>query len=310
MKKPVLITGGAGFIGSHLAEVLSSQGCGVTVLDNLSTGSLKNLEGFRDRIRFIKGDIRSAEDIENAIAGCDTIFHLAATVLVPQTVDDPVGSALVNEIGSLNVLEAARKYGCRRVVLASSAAVYGNAPDLPKHESMTPEPLSPYAVQKLAMEHYAGVYCALYGVETVCLRFFNVFGPRQDPSSPYSGVISIFMEKASGKTAPIIFGDGRQTRDFVCVEDVAAACLAAMDSRDGAGQVFNIGTGKAISIAQLWRVVSDIAGVSLDPETAQDRPGDVRHSVASIDRATRILGYEPAVSLEAGLKKTYDWYSG
>lgn len=309
MNKSVLITGGAGFIGSHLAETLSEQGCSVTVLDNLSTGSLKNLEGFRERIRFVKGDIRNAADIENAVAGCDIVFHLAATVLVPQTVDDPVGSAQVNEIGSLNVLEAARNNGCRRVVLASSAAVYGNNPDLPKQESMTPQPLSPYAVQKLAMEHYAGVYFSLYGVETVCLRFFNVFGPRQDPTSPYSGVISIFMEKASGGKAPIIFGDGRQTRDFVYVGDVAAACHAAMDSHDGAGQVFNIGTGKAISITQLWHTVSDIAGVSLDPETTQDRPGDVRHSVASIERAARILGYEPAVSLEAGLKKTYDWYS-
>ncbi len=304
----LLITGGAGFIGSHLCEAAVARGNRVTVLDNLSTGHLENLDGIRKRIRFVEGDIRNAADVENAIVGCDAVVHLAATVLVPQTVDDPVGSALVNEIGSLNVLEAARRHRCRRVVLASSAAVYGNNPDLPKNEAMMPEPLSPYAVQKLAMEHYAGVYHALYDVETVCLRFFNVFGPRQDPSSTYSGVISIFMEKASKRQAPIVFGDGRQTRDFVYVGDVADACLAALACSDGAGGVFNIGVGRQISITHLWEVVSSVAGVSLSPAKGENRPGDVRHSVAAIDRASRLLGYAPKTSFKDGLTTTFNWY--
>ncbi|MFH1985684.1 MAG: SDR family oxidoreductase [Pseudomonadota bacterium] len=307
MDTKILITGGAGFIGSHLAEALLAKGCGVTVLDNLSTGNLRNLAAVNDRIRFIEGDIRNAADIEKAISGCAAVVHLAAMVLVPQTIDDPVGAALINEIGSLNVLEAARKNGCRRVVLASSAAVYGNNPDLPKHERMASDPLSPYAVQKLAMEHYAGLYHILYGLETVSLRFFNVFGPRQDPSSPYSGVISIFLEKASRSKAPAIFGDGLQTRDFIYVTDVAAACVAAIKG-GGAGQVFNIGTGHQTTIRRLWGEISAIAGAPRQPQIAPERPGDVRHSVADITRASQILGFRPTVSLEDGLRTTCEWY--
>ncbi|MFH1984395.1 MAG: SDR family oxidoreductase [Pseudomonadota bacterium] len=310
MTSNVLITGGAGFIGSHLTESLLIKGCTVTVLDNLSTGSLLNLADARDRIRFVEGDITRLSDIETAITGCDTLVHLAATVLVPETIDDPVGSALVNEIGALNMLEAARKSGCRRIVLASSAAVYGNSQNQSKNENMVFDPQSPYAVQKLAMEHYASVYHSIYGLETVCLRFFNVYGPRQDPSSQYSGVISIFLEKACRRLAPVIFGDGLQTRDFIYVGDVVDACRSAMTASGVAGQVFNIGTGRPIAINSLWDAISIIAEVPLRPEIASERSGDIRHSVADIKRATHLLGFSPTVSLEDGLRMTLEWYKG
>ncbi len=230
-----LVTGGAGFIGSHLVEALLSAGCKVTVLDNLSTGSLLNLESVMDRITFYKNDIRQLEMLEKAAEGCEVIFHLAAVVAVQQTIRNPVDSAMVNDIGTINVLEAARAKNVRRVVLASSCAVYGDDPRLPKKETMTPRPASPYAVHKLSAEHYARVYFDLFGLETVSLRFFNVYGPRQDPSSPYSGVISIFMAKAASNQVPVIYGDGNQSRDFVYVKDVVKANLlaASMDNLSG-----------------------------------------------------------------------------
>ncbi len=301
------MTGGAGFIGAHLVEALVADRNQVTVIDNLSSGKLSNLDNVKDRIDFIRGDIRERELLEKAARGCRYIFHLAAVVSVTATVTDPVGSARVNELGTLEVLEAARKCEIRRVILSSSSAVYGDDPRLPKQEQMPPRPKSPYAVQKLVNEHYAALYNDLYGVETVCLRYFNVYGPRQDPSSPYSGVISIFMKQAADKKPPVIYGDGGQTRDFVFVTDVVRANLLAAGAPSAAGDILNIGTGKSISITELWNLVAGIAGVGLKPEYQPPRSGDIRHSVADIGRAARSVGYRPEVDLASGLAETYKW---
>jgi nucleoside-diphosphate-sugar epimerase len=303
-----LVTGGAGFIGSHLVENLVHQGCSVTVLDNLTSGHLRNLEQVASKITFIRGDIRDLQVILQASKGCDAVFHHAAVVSVTKTVEDPIGSAEVNEAGTLNVLEAARRNGAARVVLASSSAIYGDDPQLPKAEAMAPVPLSPYAVQKLTNEYYARLYHRLYGLKTVCLRYFNVFGPRQDPGSPYSGVISIFMTRASRNLAPVIYGDGRQTRDFVFVGDVVRANLLAAGKAAAVGEVFNIGTGCSVSINDLWHSIARLGACRLPAEYADPRSGDIVHSLAGIEKAGRYMGFEPAVKLEEGLQRTYDWY--
>jgi len=233
---------------------------------------------------------------------------LAAVVSVPKTVDDPLGSAAVNETGSLNVLEAARAAQTRRVVFASSSAVYGDDPALPKREDMPPRPLTPYAVQKLVVEYYLRVYHSLYGLETVGLRFFNVFGPRQDPSSPYSGVISIFMSKALSGGRPVIYGDGRQSRDFVFVEDVVQALIAAAESASATGKVFNVGTGTSLTISGLWEMIASLSGSGAEPASGPPRPGDIPHSLSAIDSAAADLEFVPRVSLERGLAMTLDWY--
>ena len=303
-----LVTGGAGFIGSHITEALINQGCRVTVLDNLSSGHLKNLDGLKEKITLIKGDIRNDDDLAGAVKNCDTIFHQAAVVSVTQTVSDPVGSAEVNELGTLKVLEAARRNGVGRMVLASSSAVYGDDPRLPKVESLDTCPLSPYAVQKLTNEYYAQLYHRLYGLETVCLRYFNVYGPRQDPSSPYSGVISIFMNRAAADSAPMIYGDGHQTRDFVFVGDVVQANLLAACSRGAFGLAFNVGTGVAIEINALWQKISDLARCNRSPVYAESRQGDIVHSLAGIEQAREQLNFNPSVSFNEGLERTYRWY--
>ncbi len=303
-----LVTGGAGFIGSHLVDELVRQGCRVTVLDNLSGGHLRNLEAAASRINFIQGDIRDLESVVRASEGCEAVFHQAAVVSVTKTVEDPLESAQVNEIGTLNVLEAARRSGVSRIVLASSSAVYGDDPRLPKTETMTPGPLSPYAVQKLSNEYYARLYHRLYGLPAACLRYFNVFGPRQDPSSPYSGVISIFMTRASQNRAPAIYGDGRQTRDFVFVGDVVRANLLAASRAAAVGEVFNIGTGRVIAIDALWQSIARIGGCRVSAEYREPRPGDIMHSRADIEKARQHLGFEPKMSLEEGLERTYTWY--
>ena len=303
-----LVTGGAGFIGSHLVESLLENNVHVKVIDNLSSGKPANLEKVRERIDFIEGDIRNRELVEKAAQGCDYIFHLAAVVSVTVTVADPFGSAQVNEMGTITVLEAARKCKARRVILSSSSAVYGDDPQLPKDESLQPCPKSPYAVQKLVNEHYAALYNELYGLETVCLRYFNVYGPRQDPSSPYSGVISIFMKQAVNQKPPLIYGDGKQTRDFVHVSDVVMANRLAARHPSASGNVFNIGTGRRISINELWEIVAGTAGVNLKPEYRPARRGDIRHSVADISKSVKTIGYRPQVDLAAGLAETYKWY--
>ena len=303
-----LVTGGAGFIGSHLVERLLGCACQVSVLDNLATGRLENLAGVRHDIDFFHGDICDEAALAAASEGCDVVFHMAAQVSVVQTVQAPVASARVNDLGTLQVLEAARRAGMRRAVLSSSSAVYGNEAQVPNQETMAPKPMSPYAVQKLTGELYASLYNDLYGLETVCLRYFNVFGPRQDPSSPYSGVISIFMNRAIDGGRPVIFGDGGQSRDFVYVEDVVRANLLAATRPHAAGSVFNIGTGQAVGIGDLWGRISTVAGSDRAPRFEPARPGEIYASVAHIGRAAEQLGYAPEFAFNQGLTLTYDWY--
>ena len=306
--KSALVTGGAGFIGSHIVETLVSQGTRVFVIDNLSTGLMANLELLLPDITFHEGDIQDGELLNAVAADVEVIFHEAALVSVPISVNEPVESAEINDLGTLQVLDAARRQGCRRVVLASSSAVYGSDPALPKREIMAPQPESPYAVQKLTNEHYAGLYAHLYGLETVCLRYFNVFGPRQFPTSPYSGVISLFMNWAANGESPVIFGDGQQTRDFINVRDVVRANLLAAASDNAAGRVFNVGRGEAITINALWEQISDLAGNSYAPRYEEPRQGDIRHSRAAIENIKAALSFTPSVNLLDGLKETYRWY--
>jgi nucleoside-diphosphate-sugar epimerase len=303
-----LVTGGAGFIGSHLVAYLIHQGMQVRVLDNLSTGSLENLELFRGDIDFEQGDVRDFDMLQKVVSDVDLIFHQAAEVSVPRSVEDPLNTAMVNDLGTLQVLEASRRAGVKRVVFASSCAVYGDLPQLPKREDMATRPLSPYAVSKLNGETYACLYSDLYGLETVCLRYFNVFGPRQDPSSPYSGVISIFMHKAARDELPTIYGDGEQYRDFVYVADVVRANLQAAIRQDIAGIVVNVGTGSSVTINQLWKNIAKLAGVETESARATERPGDIRESIADISRAHEVLAYEPKHSFLEGLEQTWEWY--
>lgn len=307
-KLKILVTGGAGFIGSHLVDALISQGHRVVVFDNLSSGKRSNLADVASRVEFVQGDIRDLDLLIKILSGCDLVYHMAAMVSVDQTVKEPVTSSQINDAGTLNVLEACRKNKVRRFVFSSSSAVYGDAPGLPKHEKMGSKPQSPYAVQKITGENYACIYNELYGVETVCLRYFNVFGPRQDPSSPYSGVISIFMNKAASKEPPFIYGDGDQTRDFIFVADVILANILAAKIKEAAGMAINIGTGRQISINQLWELICRINNIRLLPQYAPCRKGDIKHSVASIETARTILNFSPRYFIEKGLMITNDWY--
>jgi UDP-glucose 4-epimerase len=306
--KRALVTGGAGFIGSHLVDGLLLEGCQVAVIDNLSTGRLSNLNRHKEDITFYKADIRDREILEKAARDCDVIFHQAAMVSVPKTVENPIDSATVNEMGTVFVLEAARKSNVKRVVIASSSAVYGDNPVLPKHENMKPKPKTPYAVQKLSGELYARLYYDLYGLETVSLRYFNVYGPRQDPLSPYSGVISIFMNKACSKNKPVIYGDGNQFRDFVYVKDVIRFNLLVANTDKASGKTFNVGTGRFVRINRLWERIGHLAGFNIEPEFEPPRAGDIMESVASIDYARKALGFMPEYSFEKGLEKTYEYY--
>jgi UDP-glucose 4-epimerase len=303
------VSGGAGFIGSHLVDALVAQGSKVTVLDNLSTGNVVNLQSVENKIVFLEGDIRDREILDKATEGCDVIFHLAAVVSVQQTIDNPVESAMVNDMGSLYVLEAARKANIKRVVFSSSCAVYGDDPRLPKTETMQPKPVSPYAVQKRVTEQYMRIYHELYGLETVCLRYFNVYGPRQDPSSPYSGVISIFMNKAVEAASPIIYDDGNQSRDFIFVKDVVTANLSSATSKNAVGQIFNIGTGERVRINRLWDMVCRLAGLRVEATYRPPRSGDIYESVASTEHTKACLGFAHAHSFENGLKLTFEWYA-
>ena len=297
-----LVTGGAGFIGSHLVEALLARGDKVRVLDNLSTGYVVNLQPVINQIEFIKGDIQDKTAVQKAVSGVDFVFHLAAMVSVPQSMHQPLDAELMNAAGTLNLLQAASEAGVQCLALSSTCAVYGDEPTLPKVETMLPEPKSPYAVAKLAAEHYCRVFNESFNLNTVVFRYFNVFGPRQDPSSAYSGVISIFVDKLHQGIAPTIFGDGEQTRDFVYVADVVRANLLAVETEQAAGQVFNIGTGYQVSINQLFESLCGILGCDVQPNYAPPRVGDIVHSLSNPDRAKKILGWQSEVSLEEGLR--------
>ncbi|MCX6996691.1 MAG: NAD-dependent epimerase/dehydratase family protein [Kiritimatiellaeota bacterium] len=297
-----LITGGCGFIGSHIAEALVAEGHAVRVFDNLATGCLENLGGFADRVEFVRGDIRDPAALQAALRGIEFVFHEAALVSVAISVKDPEENDAINIRGTLNVLQAARAAGAKRVVLASSAAIYGNNPDLPKREEMLPEPESPYALGKLAGEHYLRLFRSLYGLQTVVLRYFNVFGPRQDARSMYSGVISKFAADLQAGRTPTIFGDGGQTRDFVFVKDVVQANLLAMRSdRVGRGETFNVATHTPCTLLDLLALLQKLTGRSGPPRFEAERAGDIRHSCADISKAQRVLGYQPQFRLEDGL---------
>jgi UDP-glucose 4-epimerase len=301
----VLVTGGAGFIGSHLVDALLAKGYGVRVLDSLVTGRPENLAEQIDRIEWIHGDCADFETCLKATEGISVVFHQAAIPSVPRSVREPLRSHESGPTATLNILEAARRNGARRVIFAASSSAYGDTDDLPKHEDMLPRPLSPYAAGKLAGEHYVRVYAQTMGLDGVSLRYFNVYGPRQDPSSPYSGVISLFTDALREGRRPTIYGDGEQTRDFTFVANVVAANILAMDSQTAlGGDVLNVGTGERISLNQLVGTMNSILGTALEPDYQPARAGDVRDSQASLARIGQVLGYQPAVDFETGLRAT------
>ncbi len=302
-----LVTGGAGFIGSHLCRRLLASGCAVRVLDDLSSGRRENLAALDGEVDLVEGDLRDEALVSAALAGVDYVLHHAAVASVQTSIERPCFEQEVNAVGTLQLFEAARRAGVRRVVFAASAASYGNDPTAPKREEMLPAPESPYAISKIAGEYYARVYSSLYGLEVVCLRYFNVFGPRQDPSSPYSGVISIFAERMLAGAAPTVFGDGGQSRDFVYVDNVVEANMRACTTPGIAGRVYNIGCGRSASLLELVAALNRVLGTAIEPEFAPARPGDVRISLADITRAQRELGYEPVVHFEEGLEQTLAW---
>jgi nucleoside-diphosphate-sugar epimerase len=300
-----LVTGGAGFIGSHIVDHLLKDGHEVIVLDDFSTGHRSNLSD-NEALAIVEGDISNPDTVKENMAGIDWVFHKAAVASVPKTVNDPVGSSAVNYQGTLHLLEAARNNNIKRFVFASSAALYGDESTLPKVETMCPVTLSPYAVDKLASEFACGMYTKLYGLETVCLRYFNVYGPRQDPSSPYSGVISIFSDKLKNKETPTIFGDGEQTRDFVFVSDVVEANMKAVTTETGTGQYYNIATGKKITLNQLLETLCEIYNIEFNVNYENVRKGDIKESYAAVEKANSILKWNPSVELSQGLKLLCD----
>lgn len=304
-----LVTGGAGFIGSHIVEALVERGDQVRVFDNLSTGYQKNLVHVADRIEFIAADLRDETALREAVAGVDVIFHLAAMVSVPESMANPAEAELINSLGTLNLLQEAKQADVRRLVLSSTCAVYGDEPTLPKIETMQPHPKSPYAISKLAAEYYCQLFNNSFKLETVVLRYFNVFGPRQDPSSAYSGVISIFVDKMSQQNLPFIYGDGQQSRDFVFVEDVVRANLLAAQIPEAVGKTFNIGTGRQITINYLFETLAQIFNVKTSPIYKPTRSGDIRHSYAEADFAKALLGWSPQVQFEDGLRQLIAGFS-
>jgi len=302
-----LVTGGAGFIGSHLCEELVRRGHTVRAADSLITGKRSNLDHVPG-VEFLEGDLADLPFAERAVEGMQYVLHQAAIPSVPRSVKDPITSNRANVDSTLNVLVAARDAGAKRVVFAGSSSAYGNTPTLPKHEEMPTAPLSPYALQKVVGEQYLQMFTRLYGLQTVSIRYFNVFGPRQDPSSPYSGVISVFATALLENRSPKIYGDGEQTRDFTYVANVVDGVLRACDAPNASGEVINVATGGRISLNELFRQMRGLAGASVEPLHVDTRAGDVRDSQADISKAERILGYKPTVSFEEGLAKTLAWY--
>ncbi|MGD9903728.1 MAG: SDR family oxidoreductase [Vicinamibacterales bacterium] len=310
-----LVTGGAGFVGSHLVEALLQRGEAVRVVDNLSTGRRANLDaavaaGGGGDVEFQQGDLAEAGVAAAAVAGCDYVLHQAAIPSVPRSVADPLTSHRANLDGTLQLLVAARDAGVRRLVFAGSSSVYGDAPELPKHEGLPPRPLSPYALQKYAGEQYLRLFTALYGLDTVTTRYFNVFGPRQDPSSPYSGVISLFIRAVLDGRPPTIHGDGGQTRDFTYVANTVDGVLRAAVAPGIAGEVVNVATSGRVSLNALLAEVQGLLGTALTPIYGPPRAGDIRDSQADITKAERLLGYRPVVSFSEGLRRTVEWAAG
>jgi nucleoside-diphosphate-sugar epimerase len=300
-----VVTGGAGFIGSHLTETLLARGERVRVVDSLITGHARNVQPGAE---FVQGDLADLDFARRGIDGADYVLHQAAIPSVPKSVQDPVSSNRANIDATLNVLVAARDAKVKRLVYAASSSAYGNAAALPKREDMGTNPLSPYALQKLVGEQYLQLFTALYGLETVSIRYFNVFGPRQDPGSPYSGVISLFITNLLAGKAPKIYGDGGQTRDFTYVANVVDGVLRACTADRASGQVINVATGGRISLNELFATLRTIVGGTMEPEYLPERAGDVRDSQADIGKAKQILGYSPVISFEEGLRRTVDWY--
>lgn len=305
-KKTVLVTGGCGFIGSHLAEALVKKGYKVRLLDDLSNGKLENVASIpSEDIEVLVGDVAEPSAVEAATQGCEYVFHEAAIASVPRSVSEPVETGKVNYGGTLNVLEAARKHGVRRVIFAGSAAVYGDEPTLPKKESMLTKPITPYGVDKLASELMGLCYTRTFGLEFVCLRYFNVFGSRQNPSSPYSGVISIFCDRIRRGLAPIIYGDGLQSRDFIHVFDIVQANLLVMEHPEAPGKTFNVGRGVATSLVDIHNILSELTDQKCLPIKEPPRSGDIRHSLAD-NGALRALGWKPTIDIRQGLAELQD----
>jgi UDP-glucose 4-epimerase len=303
-----LVTGGAGFIGSHIATALVERGDRVRVLDNLSTGHRSNLAHLGSRIDLIEGDLLDGERVKEAVADVDCIFHQAALASVPRSVESPLDTNAACVTGTVALLDAARRAGVRRLVYAASSSAYGDQPTSPKRETDLPAPISPYGAAKLAAEYYCRAFTATYGFETVALRYFNVFGPRQDPGSPYSAVIPLFITALLAGKQPVIYGDGHQSRDFTYVANVVHGNLLAADARGASGGVFNVANGRATSLLELIRQLNVLLGTKTEPLHHPPRAGDIRESLADISAARATLGYEPQVLFDEGLKQSIDYY--
>ncbi|HVS83679.1 MAG TPA: SDR family oxidoreductase [Pyrinomonadaceae bacterium] len=304
-----LVTGGAGFIGSHIAETLVARGAKVRVIDNLSTGRLENIEAIGAKVDFIRGDLANEATVRKVVEDVEIVFHEAALPSVPRSVANPRETHLACVEGTFNLLLAAKEKRVRRLIYAASSSAYGDQPTLPKVESMRPEPLSPYAAAKLVGEYYCQVFTRTYNFETVCLRYFNVFGPRQDPSSPYSGVVSRFIDFLAKGERPVIYGDGEQTRDFTYISNAVDANMRAAEADKGIGEVINIANGERVTINHLFQLLRAITGRDdVKPEYQEARTGDILHSLADISRARELLGYAPTVGLARGLQATVEWF--
>ena len=299
-----MVTGGAGFIGSHIVDRLLAEGHKVIVVDDFSTGKRENLPENKN-LEIVECNIKDFSAVDTCMSGVDWVFHKAAIASVPKTVNDPLGSSAVNYQGTLHVLESARKNKVKRVIFASSAALYGDEPTLPKVETMLPVTLSPYAVDKLASEYACNMYFNLFGLETVSLRYFNVYGPRQDPSSPYSGVISIFSDRLDQNITPTIFGDGEQTRDFVFISDVVEANMLAVQQDAAIGHIINIATGNKITLTELLQTFIEIKGMEFDAIYDSPRKGDIKESYANVEKAKALLGWDSKIKLSSGLSLLY-----
>ena len=305
-----LVTGGAGFIGSNIVKELLNQGQEVRVLDNFATGKRENILPLinNPHLTIIEGDLRSFHIVRAAVKGVDYILHQGALPSVPRSINDPITTNDVNILGTLNILEAAKEFGVKRVVCASSSSIYGNSETLPKVETMPVNPMSPYALTKYAQERYCQIYYNLYGLETVALRYFNVFGPNQDPTSQYSAVIPKFIKLMREDKEPVIYGDGTQSRDFTYVDNVVYANLLACNSEKAPGEMINIACGESYTLLDLVKMINEILVKNLEPRFAPERPGDVKHSLASIDKARELLGYNVKVDFKEGLTRTIDFF--